>query len=243
MNRLQNKIAIVTGGGSGIGAAIVKRFKEEGATVCVFDIKGEGENFYKVDVSNEEMIKSAVTKIVEKYGKTDILVNNAGWAGVNLPTHLMDVAGWDKTFEIDVKGVMLCNKAVLPVMIANGGGAIVNISSIYGTHGTMGDLTAYHAAKGAVLALTKQDATTYGRKNVRVNAVLPGAIVTPLLKEFATQAAGGWEAYEAWVSKHTPLKRLGQPEDIANGVLFLASDEAKFVTGAGLYIDGGYTVW
>ncbi len=243
VRRLQNKIAIVTGGSSGIGKAIVDLFREEGATACVFDIKGEGNNYYNVDITKEDRIVEAVKEVISQYGKIDILVNNAGCAGANCPTHLMDIASWDRTFDVDVKGVMLCSKAVLPIMIENGGGSIINLSSIYGTHGTNGDLTAYHAAKGAVLALTKQDATTYGRKNVRVNAILPGAIVTPLLKEFGGQFPGGWEAYKQYVSKHTPLKRLGEPKDIAYGALFLASDESKFVTGIGLYIDGGYTIW
>ena len=242
MLRLENKIAIVTGGCSGIGLAIVERFREEGAIVCVFDIKG-GKDCYEVDVTKEEMIVSAVKDVIERYGKIDILVNNAGYTGVNLPTHLMDADLWDKTFEVDVKGVMLCTKSVLPYMIKQNGGSIVNLSSIYGTHGTKGDLSAYHAAKGAVLSLTKQDAVTYGGNNVRVNAILPGAIVTPLLKEFGNQFPGGFAAYDRYVSRHTPIGKLGEPKDVANGVLFLASDEAKFITGVGLYIDGGYTVW
>ena len=243
MFRLKNKVAVVTGGASGIGKAIAERFREEGATVCVFDVKGEGADIYTVDVTKEDMILSAVEQVIGKYGRIDILVNNAGYAGANLPTHQMDAEQWDRTFEVDVKGVMLCTKAVLPFMIGQGGGSIVNLSSIYGTHGTKGDLTAYHAAKGAVLALTKQDAVTYGGNNVRVNALLPGAIVTPLLQAFGGQFPGGFEAYDRYVSRHTPLGRLGEPEDVANAALFLASDEAKFVTGAGLYIDGGYTVW
>ena len=242
MLRLENKVAIVTGGCSGIGRAIVERFREEGATVCVFDIKG-GEDCYEVDVAQEDMILAAVQAVIEQHGRIDILVNNAGFMGANLPTHLMDAALWDKTFEVDVKGVMLCTKAVLPCMMQQGGGSIVNLSSIYGTHGTKGDLTAYHAAKGAVLALTRQDAVTYGSSNVRVNAILPGAIVTPLLEEFGGQFPGGFAAYSQYVSRRTPIGRLGEPQDVANGALFLASDEAKFITGAALYIDGGYTVW
>ena len=241
MSRLANKIAIVTGGASGIGRAIVERFRQEGATVCVFDIKG-GEDCCQVDVSREDMVTSAVQEVIARHGRIDILVNNAGFTGANLPTHLMDAAQWDRTFEVDVKGVMLCTRAVLPQMMQQGGGSIVNMASIYGTHGTKGDLTAYHAAKGAVLALTRQDATTYGGSNIRVNAILPGAIVTPLLMQFG-DTFGGFEGYSKYVAHHTPLGRLGEPEDVANGALFLASDEAKFITGTGLYIDGGYTVW
>ena len=242
MSRLVNKVAIVTGGGSGIGKAVVKRFREEGAAVCVFDVNGGGEDFFEVNVAKEEEILSAVEKIVEKYGKIDILVNNAGTLGACLPTHLMDGALWDRTFEVDVKGVMLCTKAVLPYMIKRREGSIVNLSSVYGTHGAKDEMSDYHAAKGAVLALTRQDAATYGEYNVRVNAVLPGAIVTPLLRRLGERFPGGFAAYEKYVSRHTPLGRLGEPEDIAGGVLFLASDEAKFITGAWVCIDGGYTV-
>ncbi len=242
MPRLDNKIAIVTGGASGIGKAIVERFRQEGATVCAFDIKTGGD-WYHVDVSREDMVASAVSDVIRQYGRIDILVNNAGFTGANLPTHLMDDAQWDRTFEVDVKGVMICTRAVLPHMMQQGGGSIVNISSIYGTHGTKGDLTAYHAAKGAVLALTKQDATTYGGSNIRVNAILPGPIVTPLLRQFGDTFPQGFEGYSRYVAHHTPLGRLGEPEDVANGALFLASDEAKFITGTSLYIDGGYTVW
>lgn len=242
MARLENKVAVVTGGCSGIGRAIAERFREEGAAVCVFDIQG-GENCYEVDVSKEEMVDAAVKAVAEKYGKIDILVNNAGHMGPNLPTHQMDPGLWDRAFEVDVKGVMLCTKAVLPYMIRQGGGSIVNLSSIYATCGTKGDLTAYHAAKGAVLALTRQDAVTYGGSNIRVNAILPGAIATPLLEELGAQFPGGFAAYDKYVSRHTPLGKLGEPADVANGALFLASDEAKFITGTGLYIDGGYTAW
>ena len=188
------------------------------------------------------MVNAAVQQVIEQHGRIDILVNNAGFTGANLPTHLMDIQQWDRTFEVDVKGVMLCTRAVLPHMMEQGGGSIVNLSSIYDTHRTKGNLTAYHAAKGAVLALTKQDATTYGRNSIRVNPILPGAIVTPLLMQFSEQF-GGFEGYSQYVAHHTPLGRLGEPEDVANGALFLASDEAKCITGAGLYIDGGYTVW
>ena len=243
MSRLKNKVAVVTGGCSGIGKAVVDRFRDEGAIVCVFDIKGGGKDYYEVDVTKEEIILSAVEKVIKKYGKIDILINNAGYGGEFQPTHLMDTALWDKTFDVNVKGVMLCTKSVLPYMIRQGGGSIVNLSSVFGTHGAKSDLTAYHAAKGAVLALTKQDAATYGNNNVRVNAILPGAIVTPFLKKFGERFPGGFGAYEKYVSRHTPLGRLGTPEDVADGALFLASDEAKFITGEWLYIDGGYTVW
>ena len=241
MDRLKGKTAIVTGGASGIGRAIAELFEREGAEVYVLDPAEKG--ILSVDVSNEEQVAAAMKYIFEKSGKIDILVNNAGYAGANKPTHAVSEAEWDATFAVDVKGVLFCTKHVLPYMIAGGGGSIVNMSSVYGTHGTRGDLTPYHAAKGAVTAMTKQDAVTYGKKNIRVNAIHPGAIVTPLLQKFGGQFEGGWEAFDAYVSKRHPVGHLGTPEDIAYGALYLASDEAKFVTGVSLYIDGGYTAW
>ena len=243
MDRLRGKVAIVTGGASGIGRAITDLFIREGARVCVFDPAGEGEDFYKVDVSNEAQVEEAVKTVYEKYKKIDVLVNNAGCAGANKSTHNVTSDEWDHTFNVDVKGVLFSTKHVLPYMIAAGGGSIVNMSSIYATYGTQGDLTPYHAAKGAVLSMTRQDAVTYGRKHIRVNAVLPGAIVTPLLKNLGSQFPGGWDAYDAYVSKRHPIGHMGEPQDVAYGVLYLASDEAKFVTGTTLYIDGGYTAW
>lgn len=241
--RLIHKVAIVTGGASGIGLAIADRFREEGATVCVFDIAG-GEGCYHVDVTKEDMITAAVDDVIRQHGRIDILVNNAGTSGADLPTHLMDADAWDAAFAVNVKGVMLCTKAVLPHMIRQGGGSIVNLSSIYGTHGTKGSLTPYHATKGAVLALSRQDAVTYGGNNIRVNTLLPGAIATPLLEEYGNRVfPGGFAQYESYASRHTPLRRIGEPKDVANAALFLASDEAKFITGAELVIDGGFTVW
>lgn len=242
MDRLKGKVAVVTGGVSGIGKAIADLFEAEGAKVAVIDICAK-EGVFQADVSREDQVAVAVKTIVARYGRIDILVNNAGFAGENNPTHLLSEQGFDQTFSVVAKGVFLCTKQVLPYMIVQGGGSIVNLSSVYGTHGTRGDLSAYHAAKGAVLAMTKQDAVTYGKKNIRVNAILPGAIETPLMHNFGDQFEGGYDAFEAYVSKRHPMGHMGKPEDIAYGVLYLASDEAKFVTGTGLYIDGGYTAW
>ena len=242
MDRLKNKIAIVTGGASGIGKAIAELFEKEGAAVVVFDLSGSPD-FPPVDVSSEAQVADAVEEVIRRLGRIDILVNNAGMTGENAPTHRLSEEGFDKAFAVDVKGVFLCTKHVIPHMMANGGGSIVNLSSVYATHGTRGDLSAYHAAKGAVLAMTKQDAITYGKRNIRVNAILPGGIETPLFRAFGDVFPGGWEALEVYASKRHPMGRLGQPEDVAYGALYLASDEAKFVTGTGLYIDGGYSAW
>ena len=243
MDRLKGKVAIVTGGSSGIGNGIVELFVKEGATVCVFDIKGEGEDFCKVDVSDEQAVNNAVDAVYAKYKKIDVLVNNAGAMGAVSQTLKMDAKAWDRTFEVNVKGVMLCTKAVLPYMIEAGGGSVINMASIDGKQGAIDNITAYHATKGAVIALTKQDAVTYGRKNIRVNAILPGAILTPLFVSSGDQFPGGFAAVEDYMKKHTPLKKMGKPEDVAYGALYLASDESSFVTGSELCIDGGYTAW
>ena len=242
MDRLKDKIAIVTGGTSGIGKAIVELFEKEGATVVIFDLAGSPD-FPPVDVSSEAQVAEAVEETVRRHGRIDILVNNAGMAGENAPTHRLSEEGFDKAFAVDVKGVFLCTKHVIPLMMANGGGSIVNLSSVYATHGTRGDVSAYHAAKGAVLAMTKQDAVTYGKQNIRVNAILPGGIETPLLKAFGEGVPGGWEALKAYAAKRHPMGHLGTVEDVAYGALYLASEESKFVTGTGLYIDGGYSAW
>ena len=240
MNRLKNKVAIVTGGAAGIGAAIVRLFEQEGALVAVFDRAGS-EAFPPVDVSCEAQVKNAVEEVARRFGKIDILINNAGVAGENAPTHRLSEQGFEEVFSVDVKGAFLCTKHVLPYLRAAGGGSIVNLSSVYGTHGTLGDHSAYHAAKGAVLAMTKQDAVTYGKQNIRVNAILPGAVETALFQSFGEDFEGGWEKLKAYAASQYPLGRLGTPEDIAYGALYLASDESSFITGIGLYIDGGYT--
>ena len=241
MNRLLGKTAIITGGTSGIGRAIAETFEAEGAKVVIFDIKGDGDNIYHVDVTKEKEIEIAMKKVYDTFGAIDILVNNAGCAGVNKPTDLLTEKEWDNTFDVDVKSVFFCTKHVISYMRKNGGGSIINMSSVYGTHGSRGDLSAYHASKGAVTAMTRQDAITYGLEGIRVNAIHPGGIKTPLMDAFGEKFPGGREAFEAYVSMHHPVGRMGEPKDIAYGALYLASDEAAFVTGISLYIDGGYT--
>ncbi|MBQ7323295.1 MAG: SDR family oxidoreductase [Clostridia bacterium] len=243
MYRLKDKIAVVTGGSSGIGKAIVEAFEKEGAIVCVFDIKGAGENFYKVDVSQEAEIKTAIESVVAKHGRIDVLVNNAGIPGAYKSTHELEAEEWDKLFNVNARGAFLCSKYVIPQMCLQGGGSIVNMSSIFGAFGSKDNMSAYHAAKGAIMAMTKQDAVTYGRYGIRVNAILPGAIVTPLLQNMAELCWKDFDAYCKYVSKQTPIGRMGKPEDIAYGAVYLASEEASFVTGTLLYIDGGYTSW
>jgi NAD(P)-dependent dehydrogenase (short-subunit alcohol dehydrogenase family) len=254
MGRLQDKVAIITGAAAGVGQAVAQLFAKEGATVAVTDINeelgaktaeeiqmnGGKAQFWKLNIAVENEVKTVFKEIYETFGKIDILINNAGIIGVDKPTHEVEEQEWDNVFAVDVKGVFFGTKHVIPYMHKNKKGSIVNFSSIYGLVGS-NEVAPYHAAKGAVTLMTKKDAVTYGKDKIRVNSVHPGTILTPLVKEFASRGEGGFEAYEKlMVSKH-PIGSMGEPDDVAYGVLFLASDEAKFVTGSQLVIDGGYT--
>lgn len=253
MARLDGKVAIITGGSTGIGEATCYRFAEEGAKVAIFDVSAEqgasvadaitregGEAiFERVDVSNEATVETGVARVLNTWGKLDILVNNAAVTGVNKLAHEVAVDDWDRIFAINVRGVFLCTKHALKPMMAARAGSIVNFSSIYGLIGN-DDLPPYHATKGAVLSMTRTDAVCYAPHGIRVNAVHPGSTKTPLFMKAGETYPGGLDHYlEMMKSKH-PLT-LGEPVDVANCVLFLASDEARFVTGSSLVCDGGYT--
>jgi NAD(P)-dependent dehydrogenase (short-subunit alcohol dehydrogenase family) len=254
MSRLTDKVAIVTGSGKGMGRAMATLFAAQGAAVAVTDVsekdgvetvrlieeQGGRAAFWRLDVSDEAEVSSVFEQVSEEFGKLDILVNNAGISGVDKPTHEVTEAEWDAVFAVDVKGVFFCTKQAIGHLRANGGGSIVNISSIYGLVGSH-EMAPYHAAKGAVTIMTKKDAVTYGRDGIRVNSVHPGTILTPFVRELAERSEGGLRGYLDIMEPKHPIGHVGEPEDVANAVLFLASDEARFVHGAALVVDGGYT--
>lgn len=255
MQRVKGKVCIVTGGALGIGRACAERLGEEGGRVAVFDVlDAEGEAlvrqlqsrgieaaYWHVDVASEGSVKAATDAVVARFGGLHVLVNNAGISGSTKLTHEITEAEWDHVQAVNVKGVLFCTKHALPRLRAAGGGSIVNLSSIYGLVGAA-DVPAYHASKGAVRLMSKTDAMIYARDNIRVNSVHPGYIWTPMV-EHHLQASGATDlnAARAEVGALHPLGHMGEADDIAWGVVYLASDEAKFVTGAELVIDGGYT--
>ncbi|WP_404364315.1 SDR family NAD(P)-dependent oxidoreductase [Marinobacter sp.] len=253
MNRLRDKIAIVTGGAVGIGRATAQRMAEEGATVVIADIQddegrvlaesinneGGQATYWHCNVGDERAVVGTVQGVVDEFGRLDVLVNNAGISGANRPSHELTEDEWDEVQIVNVKGVFFCTKAAIPHMRASGGGSIINLSSIYGLVGAP-DIPAYHASKGAVHLMTKTDALTYASDRIRVNSVHPGFIWTPLVEKFLEDQGDVAEGRRSLDSLH-PLGHVGEPDDVAWGIVYLASDEAGFVTGTELVIDGGYT--
>jgi len=240
----------VTGGASGIGRATCELLAREGARVAITDIQdelgsevavaiersGATAAFWHLDVTIEREIVRAFADIEKRFGGIDILVNNAGISGADKPTDELDQAEWDEVQAVNVKGVFLCTKHAVPRLLRRGGGSIVNLSSIYGLVGTA-DSPPYHASKAAVRIMSKTDALLYAKRGIRVNSVHPGFIRTPLLE----RNVGGDPDILARLEQLHPVGRLGTPEDVANAILFLASDESRFVTGSELVVDGGYT--
>jgi NAD(P)-dependent dehydrogenase (short-subunit alcohol dehydrogenase family) len=254
MSRVGGKTAIVTGSALGIGKATAVLLAYEGAKVAVTDVlddeggalaeeirdSGGEASFWHLDVTEEDEVRTVFADIRERMGGIDVLVNNAGISGVNKPTHEITEDEWNKVMLVNVKGVFLCTKHAIPVMKSAGGGSIVNLSSIYGIISAP-DIPPYHASKGAVRLMTKTDALLYAEDDIRVNSVHPGYIWTPLVEKMGEESEEGVEEFRKKLDNLHPIGHVGRPEDIAYGILYLASDESKFVTGSELVIDGGYT--
>jgi NAD(P)-dependent dehydrogenase (short-subunit alcohol dehydrogenase family) len=250
--RLAGKVAIVTGAGAGIGRSTALLFAKEGAevvvadwdpeegakTVSLIEENGGAAIFVQVDVSKAAEVKRMVKTTVERYGKLDILVNNAGiYTQANVVKTEED--DWDRILNVNLKGVFLCSKYSIPEMIKSGGGAIVNIGSEAGIVGIKNQV-AYNVSKSGVIALTKSTAIDFAPHNIRVNCVCPGTTETPLVKA-ALEGVPDPAAARRAVEESRPANRLGRPEEIAAGILYLASDESPYATGSILSIDGGYT--
>jgi NAD(P)-dependent dehydrogenase (short-subunit alcohol dehydrogenase family) len=247
MARLKDKVAIITGGGSGIGRATCLLFAREGAKVVVADYIAEGGNetvrqisaaggqavFVRADVSKSADVQNLIGTAVRNYGRVDILFNNAGIEGPSAKLANLKEEDWDRVIAIDLTSVYLGMKYVIPEMIKQGGGVILSTASVAGLVGFQGS-GAYAAAKAGVINLTRLAALEYADKNIRVNCICPGVIETPMVE----RVMGGRPRER--VVRSEPIGRLGRPEDIANAALFLASDESSFATGAPFIIDGGY---
>jgi NAD(P)-dependent dehydrogenase (short-subunit alcohol dehydrogenase family) len=200
---------------------------------------GATARFWHLDVADEAAVEATFAEVVGVFGRLDVLVNNAGISGTNKPTHELTAEEWDRVMAVNVKGVFFCTKHAVPYLRRSGSGSIVNLSSIYGLVGAP-DVPPYHASKGAVRLMTKTDALLYAGDGIRVNSVHPGFIWTPMVENHLQSVGDVVEGRKALDALH-PLGHLGEPEDIAYGILYLASDESKFVTGSELVIDGGYT--
>jgi NAD(P)-dependent dehydrogenase (short-subunit alcohol dehydrogenase family) len=251
--RLHGKVAIVTGTAMGLGEAIARRFAEEGARVVCVDVQ-PGPNDAVVDairVEGSEALSVEASVAVaadtgrvveitcERFGRIDILVNNAGILPSRETVLETTEIDWDETMRVNVKGVFLMSRAVLPTMVAQGGGAIVNLSSITGVVG-LPIRPAYSASKGAVAILTKQMAVDFGRHGIRVNALSPSFVITSINRAMFERMQAEGAPWERLLDQHL-LRRLGEPRDVADAALFLASDESRWITGVVLPVDGGYT--
>ena len=242
--RFEGKVALVTGGASGIGAACVEKFAAQGAKVVVADFSDKGQEyvenlkkqgydalFVKMNVTNEDDVKNAFDSAINAFGKVDIAVANAG-IGQQEPTVDLAYDDWKKIIDINLSGVFLTDKWAAKQMLKQGGGCIVNMGSIH-SHVARADIAGYSASKGGVKMLTQSMCVSYAKDNIRINAVCPGYIKTPLLEGYDEQV------FNYLASLH-PQGRLGKPEEVADAVLFLSSDESTFVNGSCLMVDGGY---
>ena len=253
MRGLNGKVVIVTGGAGGIGAALCTRFAEEGATVAVFDLKGEAAaalaarivagggkaTAHAVDISDGARVEAAVAQVESEVGAIDVLVNNAGWdhGARFLDT---DAALWQKIVAINLMGPLNMHRAVLPGMSARGAGRVINVASDAGRVGSSGE-SVYSACKGGIIAFSKTIAREMAKQQINVNVVCPGPTDTALFRDFAGSGEAG-EKLKGALARAIPFGRLGQPDDLAGAVCFLASDDAAFITGQVLSVSGGLTM-
>jgi NAD(P)-dependent dehydrogenase (short-subunit alcohol dehydrogenase family) len=235
MGRLDGSVAVVTGAGSGIGAACVERLRDEGAAVVTLDIAGEVD--HRVDVRDEPEVEAVFSSVVGAHGHVDVVVNAAGVIGGG-PVHLIDADEWDRVVDINLKGTFIVDKHSSLHMLAQGHGSIINIASIEGLEGTEGG-SAYNASKAGVVMLTKSMAIDYGRRGIRVNCICPGGIDTPMLRSVTD--LDGLNLYQETLREAHLLGRFGRPSEIAAAAAFLASEDASFITGHALVVDGGFT--
>jgi NAD(P)-dependent dehydrogenase (short-subunit alcohol dehydrogenase family) len=252
MRGLKGKTVVVTGGSLGIGAATCRRLAEEGCNVALADVReAEGRRtaedlsadpgkveFYRLDVTDEDEIVHVLQEVSGRFGRIDAVVNNAGISGVDKPPHEIGRDEWQKVMDVNVTGVFLVTKHAISHLRSAGSGSIVNLSSIYGIISSM-DIPPYHASKGAVREMSKTDALFYADDGIRVNSVHPGFVWTPLVEDLAKRS-GDPEGFRAELDACHPIGRVGRPEEIAGGIAFLVSDDASFMTGSELVIDGGY---
>ena len=244
MKRLENKIAVITGGGSGIGRATALRFADEGAHVIIWDVadkkgeeaitalkdKGSNAAYYHVDTTDKEQIAKATEDVISRYGRIDILINNAGITKDSTLLKMTDEQ-WERVIDVNLNGVYHCTRAIAPIMAQNNYGRIINASSVVGLFGNFGQ-TNYAATKAGLIGMTQTLSKELGRKGITVNAVAPGFIATEMIQLMPEDVLAGMEA-------KVPVKRLGQPEEVAALYAFLASDEAAYINGAVIRIDGG----
>ncbi|HEY0829156.1 MAG TPA: SDR family oxidoreductase [Bacilli bacterium] len=250
----ENKVVIVTGGGSGIGEAVCRRFAKEGASVVVVnrtaskgeqvakDITASGGKAYALqgDVSSEADVKHIITEVMKKFSKIDVLVNNAAVCPQVKLTE-MTLEEWNHVISTNLTSVFLWCREVIPAMISQGGGVIVNVSSVHAL-ATLDGYSAYSASKGGIVSLTRAIALDYARQNIRINTVLPGAVLTPMLESSAKNLHTPKEEIMKVWDQSQPIGRVGQPDEIAVAVMFAANPENSFMTGASLVVDGGMTI-
>lgn len=249
MERLKGKVALITGAASGLGRACAERFAQEGARVVVADIQEEAGKevaqalpegrFVKVDVTDPASVEAMIAETVQYYGRLDILFNNAGIDGEQAPTAESTLENWRKVLAVNLDGVYYGMKYGIAVMLEQGGGVVLNMASIVGLV-AFGNIPPYSASKAGVIQLTRAAAIEYAAQGIRVNALCPTVVQTPLVERFI-QSSPDPEEMRQRMEKMNPIPGMPTPEDVAAAALFLASDEARFITGVALPIDGGYT--